>query len=49
MLDQPAIFLVGARQEARHVDEGDQRDVERIAKAHEAGGFARGVAVEHAG
>ena len=49
VLDQAAIFLVGARQEARHVDEGDDRDVEAVAEAHEARGLARGVDVEHAG
>ena len=49
MLDQAAIFLRGARQEARHVDEGDDRNVEAVAEAHEARGLARGVAVEHAG
>ena len=49
MLDEAAIFLRGARQEARHVDEGDDRDVEGVAEAHEARGLARGVGVEHAG
>ncbi len=49
VLDQAAILLRGARQEARHVDEGDDRDVEAVAEAHEARGLARGVAVEHAG
>ena len=49
MLDEAAIFLLGARHEARHVDEGDDRNVETVAEAHEAGRLARGVDVEHAG
>ena len=49
MLDQAAVFLRGARQEARHVDEGHDRNVEGVAEAHEARGLARGVDVEHAG
>ena len=49
MLDQAAMFLRGARHEARHVDEGDDRDVEGVAEAHEARGLARGVDVQHAG
>ena len=32
-----------------HVDEGDQRDVERVAGAHEAGRLLGGLDVEHAG
>jgi hypothetical protein len=36
VLDEAAIFLRGARQEARHVDEGHDRDVEGVAEAHEA-------------
>ena len=35
-------------QEARHVDEGDERDVEGVAEAHEARGLDRAVDVEHA-
>ena len=49
MLDQAAVFLVGAGQEARHVDERDDRDVEGVAEAHEARRLAAGVEVEHAG
>ena len=49
VLDQAAIFLRRARQEARHVDEGDDRDVEAVAEAHEARGLAASVDVEHAG
>ena len=49
MLDQSAIFLVGARQKARHVDKGHNRDIKGIAKTHEARRFARGIAVEDAG
>ena len=36
-------------QEARHVDERDERDVEGVAGAHEARGLDRRVDVEHAG
>ena len=36
-------------QEARHVDEGEDRDVERVAGPHEAGGLLGGVDVEGAG
>jgi hypothetical protein len=35
--DDAAVLLVDAGQEAGHVDEGDERDVERVAGAHEAG------------
>ena len=38
-----------AREEARHVDERNDGDVEAVAEAHEACGLARSVAVEHAG
>ena len=34
--DDAAVLLVDARQEARHVDEGDDRQVEGVAEAHEA-------------
>ena len=47
--DDAAVFLVDARQEAWHVHEGHERDVETVAKAHEARGFRAGVDVEHAG
>ncbi len=49
VLDEAAVFLRRARQEARHVDEGHQRDVEAVAEADEAGGLAAGVAVKNAG
>ena len=49
MLDQPAIFLRGAGQKAGHIDEGDDRNIEGVAEAHEAGRLAAGVAIEHAG
>src|SRR5215472_8358971 len=48
VLDERAIFLVGAGQESRHVDEGHDRNAERVAEAHEARGLARGIDVEHA-
>ena len=47
--DDPAPLLRGAGQEAGHVDEGDERDVERVARADEARRLDRRVDVEHAG
>ena len=46
--DDPAVLLVGTRQEPGHVDERDERDVERVARAHEARRLLRRVDVEHA-
>ena len=48
MLDEPAVFLRRTRQEARHVDERDDRNIEAVAEAHEARRLARRIAVEHA-
>ena len=45
----PPYFLVGAGQEAGHVDEGEQRDIEAVAEADEAARLARGRDVEAAG
>ena len=47
--DDPAPLLLGAREEAGHVAERDQRDVEGVAGADEAAGLAARVDVEHAG
>ncbi len=47
--DDAVVLLLGAGQEARDVDEGDDRDVEGVAGAHEAGGLLGGVDVEAAG
>ena len=49
VLDDAAVLLVDAGQEARDVDEGDEGDVEGVAEAHEARRLLRGVDVEHAG
>ena len=49
MQDDAAILLLRAGQEAGHIDQRNQRDVERVAEAHEARGFARGVVVEASG
>lgn len=49
VLDDAAIFLCGARQEARHVDQREDWDGEGIAEPYEAGGLARAVDVEAAG
>ena len=42
------MFLRDARQEARRINEGDQRNVEAVAHADEAGHFVGGVDVDHA-
>ena len=42
-------LLVGARQEAGNINQGENRDVERIAGAHESRGLFRCVDVESAG
>jgi hypothetical protein len=47
--DDAVPLLVGAGQEARDVDEGEDRDVEGVAGAHEPGRLLRGVDVEAAG
>ena len=47
--DDPAVLLVDARQEARHVDERHQRDVEAVAGPDEPRRLRRGVDVEGAG
>ena len=47
--DDGAVFLLRSAQEARHIHQGDQRNVEGVAEAHETGGFARGVDIQHAG
>ena len=49
MPDDAVVLLVDAGQEAGHVDEGHQRDVEGIADLHEAGRLLRGPDVQHAG
>ncbi len=48
MTDDPAPLLRRSREEPRHVDERDERDVEGVARADEAGCLHRGVDVEHA-
>ncbi len=47
--DDAAVFLHRAGQEAWHVFEGDERNVERIAEAHEPRALHRRVDVERAG
>eukprot|EP00754_Rhynchopus_humris_P018745 Rhum_TRINITY_DN14614_c11_g10::Rhum_TRINITY_DN14614_c11_g10_i1::g.104369::m.104369 len=47
--DDAVPLLVRARQEARHVDKGDDRDVEGVGEADEAGSLGRRVDVEHTG
>ncbi len=45
----PPCSCSDARQEAGQVDEGDDREVESVAEAHEARDFVAAVDVEHAG
>ena len=42
------VLLPRTRQEARHIHQGHQRNVERITKTHETRPLAAGIAVEHA-
>ena len=49
VVDNGVILLTRTGEEARHVDERHDGDVESVAEAHEAGCLARCVAVEHAG
>ncbi len=46
MADDAAVLLVAARQVARHVDEGDDRDPERVAESDEARRLHRRVDVD---
>lgn len=48
MADDAAVLLRAPRQEAGHVDEGDDRNVEGVAEANEARRLGRGVDVEAA-
>src|SRR5262245_3541961 len=48
MFDKTAVLPRRARQEARHIDKRDDRDVEAIAKAHEACTLARRIRIKHA-
>lgn len=49
MPDDSTVLLSRARQESGHIDESDERDVERIAEAHEAGRFDGCIDIETAG
>ena len=49
VLDDPAIFLGRAGQEAGDVDQGHDRDIERVAEAHETAGLDRAGNVQAAG
>jgi uncharacterized protein RhaS with RHS repeats len=49
VLDDAAILLADTRQEARHVDQRQDRDVEGVAEAHEARRLLGGIDVEAAG
>ena len=47
MQDDGVVLLTCSRQESRYVNEADDRNVEGIAEAYEAGTLARGVHIEH--
>jgi hypothetical protein len=47
MTDDPAVLLIDTGEETRHVDEREQRDVERITRTHEPGRLLRRLDVEH--
>src|SRR5574344_1629352 len=47
MQDDSVVLLTCTREEARHIDETNDWNVEGIAEADETGTLARGVAVEH--
>ena len=49
MADDAAEFLIGAGQKAGDVFERDDRDIEGVAEADEAGAFDRGIDIEAAG
>ena len=49
MLDDAAVLLAGSGHEARHIDKGDDRDVEGIAKAHKARRLDRALDVQATG
>ena len=42
------MLLVNARQEARHIEQNNERDIETVAEAYEARCLVRGVDVERA-
>ena len=46
VLDDPVEFLVRPGEEAGHVDEGDDGNIEAIAEAHEARALNRRVYIE---
>mmetsp|Transcript_29814 Transcript_29814/g.58374 ORF Transcript_29814/g.58374 Transcript_29814/m.58374 type:complete len:280 (-) Transcript_29814:818-1657(-) len=46
--DDPAVLLGRSGQEARHIDKGDDRDVETVAEPHKPGCFDRCVNVQAA-
>ena len=48
MLDDPAVLLNGARHIARHIDEGNEGDVEGVAEPYESSGLRGCVDVEQA-
>ena len=48
MLDDAVPFLLRAGQKSGHVFQGDQRNIESVAEAHEPGAFYRRVDVQHA-
>ena len=49
MLDDAAVFLCAAGHKTGHIDQCDNRDIERITKTHEAGAFDRRPNIQTAG
>ena len=48
MADDAAVFLSRPRQEARYIDEGDDRDIEAVAEADETSRLVRCVDIQTA-
>src|SRR5262245_31483980 len=48
VLDKAAVLLRRARQEARHIDKGDDGDLEAVTKAYKTRSLARRIRIEHA-
>ena len=49
VLDDAAVLLISSRQEARHVDEGNQRDVKRVTESNESSCLHRSVDIQATG
>ena len=49
MPDNPSPFLLAARQIPRNIGDGQHRNIKRVAKSNETGGFVRRIDVQTAG